>query len=219
MYRAQYSTTGGKLSSVSCEKLWALITPFFTLGVGLGLTLALTRHKCFHPSIQPSIILDKNPEICICEEKLLVGLARKEQGKFFASGWICTLVHSFYISLLRLSILSGKAFLKAKGEEYCWAAQDWDFMQDKVTHIDIQLQVTKCNTQWHIMKTWKKIIMNLNIFPPEKLVCCSVMAVQLCYNRGCGKEYNIKHNFEDSCRWRQKSEYEYVSYNKSVNLL
>ena len=25
------------------------------------------------------------------------------------------------------------------------------------------------------------------------------MAVQLCYNRGCGKEYNIKQNFEDSC--------------------
>ena len=27
------------------------------------------------------------------------------------------------------------------------------------------------------------------------------MAVQMCYNRGCGKEYNIRQNFEDSCRW------------------
>ena len=25
------------------------------------------------------------------------------------------------------------------------------------------------------------------------------MAVQLCYNRGCGKEYNIRENTEDSC--------------------
>jgi len=29
-----------------------------------------------------------------------------------------------------------------------------------------------------------------------------VMAVQMCYNRGCGKEYNIRQNFEDSCRWK-----------------
>ena len=29
-----------------------------------------------------------------------------------------------------------------------------------------------------------------------------MMAVQMCYNRGCGKEYNIRQNFEDSCRWK-----------------
>jgi len=38
------------------------------------------------------------------------------------------------------------------------------------------------------------------------------MAVQLCYNRGCGKEYNIKQNFDDSCRHHPGDPYFHDAY-------
>merc|ERR1712107_52846 len=39
-----------------------------------------------------------------------------------------------------------------------------------------------------------------------------VMAVQMCYNRGCGKEYNIRQNFEDSCRYHPGDPYFHDAY-------
>jgi len=38
------------------------------------------------------------------------------------------------------------------------------------------------------------------------------MAVQLCYNRGCGKEYNIRENNEDSCRYHTGAPYFHEGY-------
>jgi len=39
-----------------------------------------------------------------------------------------------------------------------------------------------------------------------------MMAVQMCYNRGCGKEYNIRQNFEDSCRYHPGDPYFHDAY-------
>jgi len=38
------------------------------------------------------------------------------------------------------------------------------------------------------------------------------MAVKLCYNRGCGKEYNIRANNEDSCRYHPGAPYFHEGY-------
>merc|ERR1712012_977659 len=46
----------------------------------------------------------------------------------------------------------------------------------------------------------------------ERGVDLLVMAVQMCYNRGCGKEYNIRQNFDDSCRYHPGDPYFHDAY-------